>query len=241
MSDGCGVVLSRVDKFYLLFRRFTNAAFRLLARHGWEGEGLLAFTTCLTKQGGPLCPNDIKVPDGITYHLADIYLEEMDRAIGASAQSGDARMEKAPVLDLLQPFINVMATCHSPLVFDRIAKAVIEPFLEDCLTWQEEQDRRRTGGKRKAKTGTAGIKRRKGEALTTAADASSGEDEDEDEESTCEYPVLLQQAGETGKELRRKTFEEIFQAASRSDSVDARRRRLYKMCKEEQDRLEDDE
>jgi hypothetical protein len=41
--------------------------------------------------------------------------------------------------------------------------------------------------------------------------------------------------------LRRKIYEAIFQTASRSDSLDARRRRLYKMCKDEEDRLEDEE
>lgn len=223
-----------MDKFYLLFRRFTNAAFRLLDRQKWEEQSLSDLVACLTKQGGVLCPNDVKVPDGITYHLADVFLEELDRALVTRAETGnDTGLGPVPVLRLLQPFIGTMATCHSPLVYDRISHGVLDPFLQDCLTLQEEEQKK----KRKTKsTGTGSSKRRKRETVESVREASSDED---DEESGCQFPALMQQAGKTGSTLRSESFQAIFQAASRSDSIEARRRRLYRLCKEEQDRLEE--
>lgn len=217
-----------------MFRRFVNAAFRLLARHGWEEKGLLQFTEMLTKQGGPLCPNDIKVPDGITYHLADVYVEELNKAASASNETDEVNyLDDIPLLKLLQPFISTMATCHSSLVYDRISNEVIKPVVEDCLAMQVEEQIKNER-KRKATSSKGQAKRRKGDVV-----ASDQESEEEEEESSCQFAALLQQMGRTGEEMRRAIFEAIFQAASQSDSIDARRRRLYKLCKEEEERLEE--
>lgn len=221
-----------------MFRRFVNAAFRLLARQGWEEEGVTQFTESLTKSGGPLCPNDVKVPDGITYHLADVYLEELERAASTVDEEEDgAPSESLPLLVLLQPFITTMAACHSPLVYDRITNEVIGPIMKDCLAFQEqEEEKTRSEKKRKATSQKAGSKRRKADQHLSEEETS-----DEDEVSSCQFANVLQQSGKSGAELRRDIFEAIFQIASRSDSLDARRRRLYKMCKDEEDRLEDEE
>lgn len=41
----------------------------------------------------PLSPNDIKVPNSITFHLADIYLDELEKAViwqeGSQAEGGE--------------------------------------------------------------------------------------------------------------------------------------------------------
>ncbi|UZJ51872.1 hypothetical protein CBS101457_001192 [Exobasidium rhododendri] len=230
----------RVDKFYLLFRRFTNAAFRLLARQGWEEEGVSQFTEILLKEGGPLCSNDVKVPDGITYHLSDIYVEELDRAMEVSIEADDYLHTAVPALVLLQPFISTMATCHSPLVFDRICKAVILPFLQDCLKLQEGQEESNSGGKRKAGSQKASSKRRKGDD-GELQESSSDDDDDNGETDGCQFAFLMSHLASSGKEVRKLTFEAIFRAASAKESIDARRRRLYKLCKEEEERLEDEE
>lgn len=222
----------RVDKFYLLFRRFVNAAFRLLARQGWEEQGLSQFTESLTKQGGPLCPNDVKVPHGITYHLADIYLEELEKAAGTIDEVEDGtRPSVVPLLALLQPFITSMATCHSSLVYDRIANEVVDPLLKDCLALEESERTK----KRKTTSQKANSKRRKVDVMEVEVESSDGA-----EENPCQYAYVLRQTGLAGADLRRLIFEAIFQTASRNNSLDARRRRMYKMCKDEEDRLEDE-
>lgn len=232
-----------MDKFYLLFRRFTNAAFRLLARQGWEEDNVSQFTSLLTKEGGPLCANDVKVPDGITYHLADIYVEELDKAVEVASQAEDYPFMSVPALRLLQPFITTMAICHSPLVFDRISKAVIHPFLEDCLTLQEAEEKgdNPSNNKRKANSQKRNRKRRKDEGAD-AKEASSDEGDDESEKTDgCQYAYLMDQMGATGKAMTKAIFDAIFQAASAKNSIEARRRRMYKLCKDEEERLEEEE
>lgn len=45
---------NRIDKFYLLLRRFVNAAFRLLASEDWNQAAVARFAALTIKAGGPL-------------------------------------------------------------------------------------------------------------------------------------------------------------------------------------------
>ena len=44
----------RMDKYYMLVRRFVNATFRLLVRAKWDKDIVESHTDILTQQGGPL-------------------------------------------------------------------------------------------------------------------------------------------------------------------------------------------
>ena len=44
----------RMDKYYMLVRRFLNASFRLLIRAKWDPSSLQEYTSILTHTGGPL-------------------------------------------------------------------------------------------------------------------------------------------------------------------------------------------
>lgn len=44
----------RMDKYYMLVRRFLNASFRLLIRAKWDPSALQEYTSILTNTGGPL-------------------------------------------------------------------------------------------------------------------------------------------------------------------------------------------
>ncbi|KAG8219537.1 nucleolar protein,Nop52-domain-containing protein [Butyriboletus roseoflavus] len=48
----------RMDKYYMLVRRFLNATFRFLIRTKWDPSALQDYTSILTNTGGPLCPTD---------------------------------------------------------------------------------------------------------------------------------------------------------------------------------------
>jgi ribosomal RNA-processing protein 1 len=45
---------SRIDKYYMLVRKFVNAAFRLLMRAEWDKPVCEEHNDILTRQGGPL-------------------------------------------------------------------------------------------------------------------------------------------------------------------------------------------
>jgi ribosomal RNA-processing protein 1 len=44
----------RMDKFYLLVRRFANAGFRLVAREQWDAAAVAELARIMRKQGGPM-------------------------------------------------------------------------------------------------------------------------------------------------------------------------------------------
>ena len=44
----------RMDKFYMLVRRFVNASFRLLVREKWAENICVEYNEILTRPGGPL-------------------------------------------------------------------------------------------------------------------------------------------------------------------------------------------
>lgn len=57
---GCAMMLNlisagcRMDKYYMLVRRFVNATFRLLMRTEWDGLTCEEYNSMLTATGGPL-------------------------------------------------------------------------------------------------------------------------------------------------------------------------------------------
>ena len=44
----------RIDKYYMLIRRFVNASFRLLIREEWASDACKEYNSILTDKGGPL-------------------------------------------------------------------------------------------------------------------------------------------------------------------------------------------
>ena len=46
--------LRRIDKYYMLIRRFTNATFRLFIREKWDKDVCLEYNRIISNEGGPL-------------------------------------------------------------------------------------------------------------------------------------------------------------------------------------------
>ncbi|KAF7307086.1 rRNA processing protein [Mycena indigotica] len=121
-----GIDRLRLDKYYMLVRRFINATFRLLAGADWAEDVCNTYNKMLTREGGPLCPNDQRVPSGLAYHLADIYLEELDKAVAAT----EPPPLPAPLSTLLSPFISLAAQTPTSITYKRIQSEVFSPLLE---------------------------------------------------------------------------------------------------------------
>ncbi|KAF8140566.1 nucleolar protein,Nop52-domain-containing protein [Boletus edulis] len=119
-----GIDRLRMDKYYMLVRRFVNASFRLLIRAQWNNSALQDYTSILTSEGGPLCPTDIRVPTGLTFHLAEIYLEELEKAVSAS----DSPLP-TPILGLLSPFISLAAHTPTNTTYKHLEESLFRPLL----------------------------------------------------------------------------------------------------------------
>lgn len=201
----------------MLLRRFVNAALRLLAREQWDGASVSHFSRLLVKTGGPLCANDDKVPDSLTYHLTDVFLTEFEKALGSEEAADSLGVQTAlpAFLSLLKPFVDTAVTCHSSTVYEKIIKNVFEPILKDCLAAArgDENSLRMT-------------KRRKFDVV------------EDEEEAKIEFPRILAFTHLSPRSLRSRVFKMLFESASREDAVPSRRRTLYVLYQEEKQRKE---
>ena len=52
--SGLMKILDRIDKYYMLVRKFVNGSFRLLAREMWTADAMDEYTKIISGARGPL-------------------------------------------------------------------------------------------------------------------------------------------------------------------------------------------
>jgi len=133
-----GIDRLRMDKYYMLVRRFVNATFRLLMRTKWEDSACQEYNIILTQTGGPLCPDDIRVPVSLAFHISDIYLEELDKTLSAPSPA------PAPLSTTLSPFFTLAARTQANTTYKHIQETLLNPlFAALKLPPAEEPTRRK--------------------------------------------------------------------------------------------------
>ncbi|KAK2461551.1 hypothetical protein APHAL10511_006014 [Amanita phalloides] len=133
-----GIDRLRIDKYYMLVRRFVNATFRLLIRAKWDSTACESYNSILMIRGGPLCPSDMRVPTSLSCHLADIYLEELEKALSSSPSA-----PPAPLVTILEPFFSLAARTQNKIVYQRIQSEVLDPLLSALSNQVDSGDERR--------------------------------------------------------------------------------------------------
>ncbi|TKA51715.1 hypothetical protein B0A49_13477 [Cryomyces minteri] len=118
-----GIDVLRMDKFLFLTRQYLAASFRYLARKRWEDTELVdQYMDILAET--PLNPPDAKVPNGLRFHVLDIYVDELDKI--------DADREGDPPLKtLLWPLQRLEENSPVKLVRTRTTEALNDERLKD--------------------------------------------------------------------------------------------------------------
>ncbi|KAF8332631.1 ribosomal RNA processing protein [Cantharellus anzutake] len=224
----------RLDKFYMLIRRYVNATFRLLMREQWAESPCSSVNDILTRAKGPLYPHDVGVPKGLTYHLADIYLEELNKVLFTVQEE-----ELAPSLPkIIDPFLRLASETSNDAIFARINKGVLRPLLSALRKASPSYTTTSTSDPRRARKRP---RMEKG-SHRSEDDEDQAEDKSEADADAPLYFVVRKSRGffsdgnESSKALPPKDLLEsvlkaIFDAASRDTSKDSRRRRLYALWK----------
>ncbi|KAI9722381.1 MAG: hypothetical protein M1812_001853 [Candelaria pacifica] len=119
-----GIDVLRMDKFLFLVRGYLNATFQYLARTGWETAAVEQNTAVLLSI--PLSLTDQKVPNGLRYHVIDIYVDELDKT--DSPRSGNL-----PLQTLLEPLRQVGNDSPTKSVRTRAKDAMADERLENWL------------------------------------------------------------------------------------------------------------
>ena len=161
----------------------------------------------------PSSPDDNRVPLSLKYHLADIYLEVLDKVLAYDPETCSERPPRAPLDTLIAPFLTLLALTPSNHTFDRVMSTVLEPLIQSL-----------------AADGTAeppSKKRRRllGNEISFVADNSCISSDSSAADKSSLHQALLKQ---------------VFSVASEQDTRDSNRRRLYKFWKSNVEDRNDD-
>ncbi|KAI8068698.1 hypothetical protein BC940DRAFT_237722 [Gongronella butleri] len=124
----------RTDKYLLLFRRQIYYSFVWLAQQNWDQELVEAYTTCLLEE--PLHPKDRSKPDGIKFHILDLYLDELNKVIEQQQEELDDDDELAVPMGQLTRPLYVLSTDD----MNKITRRKCKQLVRDYEQQMEEQD-----------------------------------------------------------------------------------------------------
>ncbi|KAI1315876.1 hypothetical protein EDD11_000252 [Mortierella claussenii] len=125
-----GIDRLRLDKFYFLLRRFISYSFRMLKENEWDLATVEEYSNVMIN--GPLNATSTKVPDGIRFHLIEIYLEELEKVVDV-AHSGEV-----PTAHILQPMFHLLGHTINGKVFKMVAEEVFESILKKTAAGEGE-------------------------------------------------------------------------------------------------------
>lgn len=121
----------RMDKFLYLVRAYVNAGFAYLAKNGWKDTETREKYLELLREV-PLNPRDPKVPNGLRYHVSDVYVDELEKVGGED--------EKTPWEELLAPLIELREKAVLKSVRERVGEALDDDRVRTWLGIEEEEE-----------------------------------------------------------------------------------------------------
>ncbi|KAJ3026473.1 UNVERIFIED_CONTAM: Ribosomal RNA processing protein 1 B [Siphonaria sp. JEL0065] len=126
----------RLDKFYNLLRNFHRYSFILIEKNEFDEEIVGKYVALLEE--GPVSPNNIRVPDSLKYHTAEVYLDEMNNGI----TGGDLPTEIG--VKLLSPFIKAFATTTNQIYVGKIEELFgkVVDVLDNNVRYEDEPEKK---------------------------------------------------------------------------------------------------
>ncbi|KAK4058538.1 hypothetical protein OIO90_000700 [Microbotryomycetes sp. JL221] len=212
----------RLDKFYLLIRRFVNVAFRLLERELWDLHAIREYNALLTGPNGPLDVLNQRVPDSLAYHLSDIYIDELNK-VCESESASSSQTHNVPVVALLDPFLTTLAISPTSTLYTRVNDNVFKPLLDETLP---ELDN--VGPRKKKRRTVVGTDAQEAKYQAIYERSIEGRVSERQQTDDVEPATIRKQFGV-------KLLQAVFDKGGQGDTTDVNRRRMYKLVKEKED------
>ncbi|KAI5675322.1 hypothetical protein M9H77_06272 [Catharanthus roseus] len=115
-----GIDHLRLDKFYLLIRKFVNAMFSLMRKHKWDLEYLGKYIESLEDKA--LTADDKLLGNGVNYHIASVFLDEL--------RVFNFPLARKEVVDyLFRPFFTVMGRSLDKILVGKVKSYVFDELL----------------------------------------------------------------------------------------------------------------
>lgn len=108
----------RMDKFLYLIRLYLRASLQQVADDNYHESAIAEYNRLISSV--PLSPVDPKVPDGLRYHVLDIYVDELD-AVGVLA-----KRKSIPFNSLLEPVSNIIERTKNKTVRKRAKETLAD-------------------------------------------------------------------------------------------------------------------
>lgn len=159
------------------------------------------------------------MPVGLTYHVCQIYLEELNKAIGIEAEDESEHHSPAPLLTLLAPLFTLAARAPITRTYDRVQEDAFVPLL-DTLKPSEEEDGPRSRKRPRLEAGVSSAP-----LAHLVANACANDPKDGPQKSAVLLKALLDQ---------------IMNKAGEDGTRDASRRRMYALYKKYADDVDSD-
>ncbi|KAJ4407595.1 hypothetical protein N0V91_003864 [Didymella pomorum] len=121
----------RLDKYLYLIRQYMNATFQYLAANKWKPSVLKEFNEIMEET--PLNPTDMKIPNGMRYHVLDVWVDELEKV---NLDWEDEK--KQEVLETLVQPIESLAKKGGLKVVREAAKEVLAD--ETLRKWRGQED-----------------------------------------------------------------------------------------------------
>ena len=124
-----GIDALRMDKFLYLVRCYVGKGLEVVSAKHW-GDGDLMEKYLAVLEETPLHPRDVKVPNGLRFHVVDIYVDELDKV---------DEERTAPLETLLAPIKKLGAETITKPVRTRVKEALQDERLQDWQGLREEE------------------------------------------------------------------------------------------------------
>lgn len=115
-----GIDKWRIDKFMMMMRSILRETLKYLSIKKWDKDLVKEFNKIMLNY--PLNINDDKIPDGVSYHISDIYLEELVK-LGATLKPNKA-------VKMLHIFIKSLAISKKRPFTEHLSKRLFDQIIE---------------------------------------------------------------------------------------------------------------
>ncbi|WOL08569.1 ribosomal RNA processing protein [Canna indica] len=115
-----GINFLRLDKFYLLIRKFLVHAFLLLRKNAWDPDLAARLVGILSEKS--LLSADNYPASGVNYQVAEVFLDEIEDLLPVALETLDL---------MIKPFISVMQKSADKVLVKKIKVNVFDRLLEN--------------------------------------------------------------------------------------------------------------
>ncbi|XP_019623184.1 PREDICTED: ribosomal RNA processing protein 1 homolog B-like [Branchiostoma belcheri] len=115
-----GIDHLRMDKFFMLVRNMVSQCLEFLRQNQWDARLTDRFMTIMKE--GPMSTSTEEVPNGIRYHICDIWVEELEAV-------GGQELSPQELLPFLTPFFMILKVSDNMTLLQSIGTSVLDEII----------------------------------------------------------------------------------------------------------------